>query len=542
MLFKLNDMIRTGYLVWSIILILCLSNCAKRGYITGGDMDTIPPVPLSFNPLNSTTHFDKKEFRVTFDEYIKLKNVNQNLIISPPMEHAPDITPMGNANKSLQVKIKDTLQPNTTYSFNFGQSITDNNEGNVLPQFKYIFSTGAYIDSLKLSGTVRTAHQIKTDNFVNIMLYDAKTFHDSTVYLQKPLYITNTLDSLTTFTIENIKEGTYYLVALKDKNNDYKFNPNQDKIAFYKDSITIPTEEQFNLSLFKSEEPFKVSRPSQISENKWYIPFHGNPDSARVSLLHNDELIRTALTSLAGKDSLQFWFPKIEADSLQLKVTSTDYEEAFSIRPRANIKTVDTLSISAKQTSVLDLNDRFTLFSKTPIDSIDFQKIAIVDKDTLPINFKTESRFKEQSFYIDFEKKESDNYHITLLPGAVTDYFGYQNDTLNFAVNTKQATDYGNLNVHLSGVNRFPIIVQILDTNEAVIAEHYSESETTIPFTLLPPKLYYLRVIYDDNKNRKWDTGYYFDRRQPEETLYYPEQIDVRANWDIEQNFNLSTP
>lgn len=539
MLYKLFAMIKMRYIVLVTIIIICFSNCAKRGYITGGDIDTIPPVALSFQPKNSSTHFNQKEFKITFDEYIKLKNISQNLIISPPMENMPDVAPMGSASKVLTVKIKDTLSPNTTYSFNFGESITDNNEGNVFPQFKYIFSTGDYIDSLTISGTIKSANQLKPDNFVNIMLYDAKTFNDSTVYKQKPLYITNTLDSLTTFKIENIKEGSYYILALKDKNNNYKFDPAQDKIGFIKDSIQIPTDESFDLTLFKSQEKFKATRPAQISQNKWYLPYQGKADSVDITVKNGEELIKSTFTYLPAKDSLQVWFPKLELDSLSVLVSKKDYSETFTVRPRPNMKTVDTLSISAVQSNTLDLKDTFKLISKTPISEINSNNIFITDKDSSKIPFEYINDFKEQKIQLVFQKKEADRYTIELLPGALIDFFGKENDSIKFKVKTKEKTDYGNLNIHLNGVKRFPIILQVLDNKEEVISEIYSEKETTILFDLLPPKLYYLRIIYDDNKNKKWDSGYYFDRRQPEETIYYPEQIDVRANWDIEQTIQL---
>lgn len=539
MLYKLFAMIKMRYIVLVTIIIICFSNCAKRGYITGGDIDTIPPVALSFQPKNSSTNFNQKEFKITFDEYIKLKNINQNLIISPPMENMPDVTPMGSASKVLTVKIKDTLSPNTTYSFNFGESITDNNEGNVFPQFKYIFSTGDYIDSLTVSGTIKSANQLKSDNFVNIMLYDAKTFTDSTVYKQKPLYITNTLDSLTTFKIENIKEGSYYILALKDKNNNYKFDPAQDKIAFIKDSIQIPTDESYDLTLFKSQEKFKATRPAQVSQNKWYLPYQGGADSVDITVKNGEELIKSTFTYLPAKDSLQVWFPKIELDSLSVLVSKKDYSETFTVRPRPNMKTVDTLSVSAVQSNTLDLKDTFKLISKTPISEINSNNIFITDKDSSKIPFEYINDFKEQKIQLVFQKKEADRYTIELLPGALIDFFGKENDSVKFEVKTKEKTDYGNLNVHLNGVKRFPIILQILDSKEEVVSEVYSEKETSILFDLLPPKLYYLRIIYDDNKNRKWDSGYYFDRRQPEETIYHPEQIDVRANWDIEQTIQL---
>jgi hypothetical protein len=153
---------------------------------------------------------------------VKLKNLNKQLIVSPPMKYNPEVSPM-TPSKIINIKIKDTLQENTTYSFNFGQSIEDNNEGNPYNQFKYIFSTGSYIDSLKVSGTIKDALNKKEDSFVSVMLYEANSkFNDSMVYKSVPRYITNTLDSLKTFKIENVKAGKYLLVAMKDANSNNK--------------------------------------------------------------------------------------------------------------------------------------------------------------------------------------------------------------------------------------------------------------------------------------------------------------------------------
>jgi len=192
---------------------LLLMSCAKRGSITGGDKDTIAPVLKASFPKNFSTNFNGKEIKLIFDEYVKLKNINKQLIISPPMKNQPEILPQA-ASKILTIKLKDTLQPNTTYSFNFGQSIEDNNEGNPYQQFKYVFSTGAYIDSLKINVKVKDALEKKVDNFVSVMLYEInEKFNDSTIYKETPRYITNTLDSLKIITIENIKAGKDLLVA-----------------------------------------------------------------------------------------------------------------------------------------------------------------------------------------------------------------------------------------------------------------------------------------------------------------------------------------
>jgi len=119
-------------------LALAISSCAKRGTITGGAKDTLAPKMISSLPKNFATNFNGKEIKITFDEYVKLKDISKQLIVSPPMKLQPEILPY-TASKYITIRIKDTLQPNTTYSFNFGKSIQDNNEGNPYQQFKYVF-------------------------------------------------------------------------------------------------------------------------------------------------------------------------------------------------------------------------------------------------------------------------------------------------------------------------------------------------------------------------------------------------------------------
>ncbi|MGK0252556.1 MAG: hypothetical protein ACI81G_001996, partial [Gammaproteobacteria bacterium] len=132
---------------------LVLVNCAKRGSPNGGAMDSLPPVFIKADPPNFTTNFDDTEIKIYFDEYVKLKDYQKQLIISPPLTNSI-ISPQGSAAKYITIDIKDTLQPNTTYVFNFGQSIVDNNESNPYAYFKYILSTGDYIDSLSVKGDI----------------------------------------------------------------------------------------------------------------------------------------------------------------------------------------------------------------------------------------------------------------------------------------------------------------------------------------------------------------------------------------------------
>ncbi len=526
------------------LLLLIIVGCAKRGSITGGLKDTIAPVLKVSFPENFNKNFQGNEIKLVFDENIKLKNLNKQLIISPPMKYEPSILPT-TPSKTITIKIKDTLQPNTTYSFNFGQSIADNNEGNPLNQFKYVFSTGDYIDSLSLGGTVKSAYDKEVESFVSVMLYDVNdTFKDSVVYNENPRYVTNTLDSLKTFRFENLKAGKYLLVAMKDYNSNNKYNPKTDKIGFSKAFITIPNDTLYELELFKETLPFKTFKPTQASGNRLFLGYEGVVNSAaarpKLILKNNTEVLSNIITKLPKKDSLQVWYKPIKVDSLNLAVAKDKYEANFTFKIKDQKK--DTLSISALQIGNLKSRERFTLESSTPLIRIENSKINLINNAKTAVPFTTEYDEFNQKLYFDFKKEPSENYTFEILPGALTDFFEKSNDTLTYKLNTRNNSDYGNLTVVLQNVKQFPVIVELTNLKGDVLATEYSEKNTSIEFNLIEPELYTLRAIYDTNKNKEWDSGSFLEKRQAEEVIYFSKEIPVRANWDVNQVFDLSIP
>lgn len=527
-----------------LFLFVCIG-CAKKGSITGGLKDTIAPtLKISF-PENFSTNFKGNQIKLTFDEYIKLKGLEKQLIVSPPMKNEPLIIP-STVTKYLTIQIKDTLQPNTTYSFNFGQSIADNNEGNPLNQFKYVFSTGPYIDSLALGGRVKDALDREVESFVSVMLYEVnEKFKDSVVYTSPPRYITNTLDSLKTFRLENLKAGKYLLVAMKDRNNNNKFNPKTEKIGFHKQFITIPNDTVYEIELFKEVLPFKAYKPSQVSGNRIAIGYDGKQDFSKskpkIILKNNNQILESIVTQFPKKDSLQVWYKPIKADSLLLNIKKESYANDFSVKIKNQKK--DTLSISAVQTGILNMREQFTLESSTPLVRIDKSKISIKDSKTKITEFTPNYDDFNQKLVLNFQKNTSEKYQIQLLPGALTDFFEKSNDTLTYKLETRSESDYGNLIVDLQNVKRFPIIIELTNEKGEILAYDYSEKNTKVEFNFLEPKDYILRVIYDDNKNKKWDSGNYLEKRQAEEVIYYSKVIkDVRANWNDNETFDLSIP
>lgn len=519
--------------------------CAKRGSITGGLKDTLAPVLVSSSPKNLSTDFKGNEITLYFDEYVKLKNINKQLIISPPMKHEPLITPT-NVSKFIKIQIKDTLQPNTTYSFNFGQSITDNNEGNALNQFKYIFSTGSYIDSLTLGGKIKDAYEKNVDNFVSVMLYEVNDkFKDSMIYKENPRYITNTLDSMRTFKFENLKAGKYLMIALKDKGSNNKFNPKDDKIGFLKNYITVPSDTVYEIELFKETLPLKVFKPIQVSGNRLLLPYEGKQNFKnslpKIVLKNNTEILETIVTQFPKKDSLQIWYKPLKADSLSLEVEKDSYNKKFTFRIKDQKK--DTLNIKALQSGVIHFRDRFTLDTETPLVKFDKSKITLVNKDSAAVDFTTEYNEFEQKLYVDFKKEPSEKYNVTFFPGALTDFYEKTNDTLSYKLTTREVADYGNLVLNLKNVKRFPIIVELTNKKgDQVLASAYSEGKTTLEFNLVLPDAFTIRVIYDDNKNKLYDTGSFLNKTYAEEVFYYQDEYDVRANWDRNETVDLSIP
>lgn len=515
-----------------------VTGCAKRGTITGGAKDTIPPSITSSYPKNYSTNFNGTEIKINFNELIKVKDINKQLIISPPLKNRPIIVPQGSASKYISVKISDTLQPNTTYSFNFGQSITDNNEGNPYSQYKYVFSTGNYIDSLTIVGSIKDAYEQKPDNFVSVQIYDAEKFTDSTVYKDQPLYVTNTLDSLKIFALENLKQGSYYIIALKDKNNNYKFDPKSDKIGFLKDKITLPTNTLYQLELFQEKAVFKTTKPIQQSNNKLFMGLEGEAKGTKITAtdgVNNVPLIMTKFPE-KNKDSVQLFMPLIKADSLVISIEKDDFKKTFTTKIKEQ-KETDSLQISAKQKGNLAFRDSFTLNTTLPLKNIDESKITLVNKDSVAISFTKKYNQFEQEIVFDFKKGEEQSYQLTALPNAFEDIYGAKNDTLSFVFKTKLLSDYGNLKVNLKSAKRFPLILEVLNSKGDIIEKAFSSGDRVLQFDAIEPNIYTLRIIYDDNNNGVWDTGNYLEKRQAEEIQYYPKQVDVRANWDVDQEF-----
>jgi uncharacterized protein (DUF2141 family) len=534
-------MTHTFYKSLSLILIcLLLANCANKGRPSGGDKDIAPPEIVKSVPENFSTNFKETEIRITFNEYIKINNLQKQLIISPPMDPAPEIMPQSSASKYITIKIKDTLEANTTYAFNFGNSIVDNSEGNPYPFYRYVFSTGNYIDSLSVKGNIIDATLQKPEEYVSVMLYEMdSTYTDSTIYKKKPKYLTNTLDSTTTFSIDNIKAGKYMLVALKDQNQDSKFQQRSDKIGFLAKPITVPKDTLYTLKLFKEDPDPKIISPRLISGEKIAFGFEGDYETMNIQIQsETPEDFSYRVTKDAKTDSLNYWYkPRFkDTDSLLFKVTNKNYSEDFKVRISEQPR--DTLVIKVLPSGTIGFDEDFKIIGNIPFEKIRKEQINILDKDSTKVSFNTTLDSLNNTYALSFDKTESNKYKIQVLPDAFTDFFENKNDTLNYLITTKTFADYGNVRVNLKNAT-YPVIVQLTDANGNVIVEKYSDKPEPIDFKYVTPNKYYIRVVHDTNKNKKFDSGNFLKKQQPEKISYLAEIQEVRSNFDYTIDFTL---
>jgi len=528
-------------LIFITVISLVFANCANRGTPTGGDKDITPPVIIKSIPENYSVNFNVNEIKIYFDEYIKIKNLQKQLIISPPIDPEPEITPLGSASKYITIKLFDTLQPNTTYAFNFGESIVDNNEGNPYPFYRYVFSTGSYIDSLSVKGNIIDAVNRIPDEFVSVLLYDVdSTFTDSIVYKQKPKYITNTLDSTTTFKLENLKAGKYLMVALKDENSNYTFQQKTDKIGFLNEFITISTDTTplYTLKLFNEELDFRATRPKLIAENKIAFGYEGDYKSMKIDILSNiPEDYESKVTKDQKTDSLLYWYkPKFEVDSLLFLVSNNSYVDTLTVKIKSINK--DSLVINSIQNRALSFTEDFEIEANIPFTSIDKEKITILNKDSIQVDFSTTFDELNNRYKFLFEKKEQERYKIQMLPETFTDFFENKSDTLNYSLSTKEYSDYGNVRISLKNAT-YPVIVQLTNDKGEVKAEKYSTKPEVLDFLTVNPSTYFIKVIYDGNGNKKYDTGNYLLKRQPERVSIFEMDETVRAGWDYIETIEL---
>lgn len=526
----------------ALITITLFVQCANPGTPTGGPKDETPPVILSYSPENNTINFDSRKIEINFDELVKFKDLKKQLVISPPMKYDPIIKPNVSAMDMVRIKIIDTLADNTTYTINFGNSLQDNNEGNVFNNFRYVFSTGSHIDSLSLNGKIGDAFKNEFPENVMVMLFAVdSSYSDSTIFNTLPTYVTNTIES-DTFNIENAKPGKYLLLALKEKSRNLKFDPAQDEIAFYPEYITLPDSNKYLLKLYTQKPDFNIKRPYHSTKGKIAFRFEGDASDVDIDLINfeKSDTLKEIFYVSEYRDSAAYWFSAREADSLQFLIKSAKHSVNDTVTVTLKKQKEVENEFKQSNSNVVKTRERINIKSNFPILSFVKDSITILNlKDSTFIEF-TPSIVEYKNLKLDFVPKYNSRYSVTLLPGAITNLFEAHNDTIKFAATVKKKSDYGEIFLKTINIKSYPIIVDLVTEKDIKLVERIIATESMVfEFKDVDPGKYKIRLIYDDNSNNVWDAGNFLKHEMPEEVIYFNETLDIKASWSIQQDWIL---
>jgi uncharacterized protein (DUF2141 family) len=559
----------------SAFLLICilLFSCAQVVAPGGGPKDTIPPKVLKYKPDSAQLNFNSKTIEIDFDEFVQLKDLNNQLLISPPMEKAPDIS-IRNKTLNIELDKNQVLKPNTTYTISFGNALQDLNENNPLENFKYIFSTGSFIDSLYLNGKVQSAFDLSTEKGVVVMLYSDMS--DSAVYKNQPDYFAKT-EKDGTFRINNIKAGSYKLVAIKDANANFKYDGETESIGFVDAPIDVSSKAEILIDLFQ-EPARKIYLKKHIhdSHGKVSLFFNQGSDSLRVRPINNDQKgVQEFVEYSMNSDTITYWIKNFQKDSLILQVSNGNkildtvslkfikLEDA--LKSKKNPLKLKLIS-SPNGNQSFDLGTELQVRFNNPINSIEYPQFSLKEDTVLLKNVMASFRMNYIDFYywdnttkaedpnnpgtmivapsktVFTEWKENTNYHLFIPPGAVTDFFGLTNDSIKIDFKTKEEKYYGSvkLNLDIPSTDGY-YIVQLLDERGTVVREDIVSKSVVLEYTYLYPRKYKVKIIYDDNRNGKWDSGNYLQKIQPEKVIYNAELINIRSNWDADLDWKVTS-
>jgi uncharacterized protein (DUF2141 family) len=466
----------------TIINTVGISGCANIVPPMGGPRDTIPPHLVNANPKDSVTRFTGNKIVLTFDEYIDGKDLRTELLVNP----IPKIDPIVDGKlRVVTVRIKDTLQPNTTYSLQFNKGIKDVNEDNIRRNFTYVFSTGDHIDAGEFTGTVLLAATGKVDSTLIAMLH--LRYDDSAVVNSRPRYIAR-VDSTGRFHFRYIQPGSYALYAMKDEGGSHKYLSKSQLFAFA-DSPVVISRNTPSTTLYAFSEAPETKSASKTGTTA--TPAKPIPKASQKEKAKNKRLeFQTNLTNNVFDvlDTFRMTFPDAlkSFDSTRIRFTTGDFADIDAKTYRW-----------ARDTT----NKKFALFFGWPVDT---------------------------------------KYHLILAREFAQDSAGrrlLKIDTLSFR--TKKDIEYGEVRIRIFNLDlsRRPVLQFV--QSDAVKYSYPFGNRKEIRKILFPPGDYELRVLYDTNGNGIWDTGQFFGkRRQPEKVVPARKKFTVKANWDNDVDIN----
>jgi len=597
----------------AMTMAMIVASCARMGSPDGGMYDETPPVMVNSHPAIGAVNSTDKRIVLEFDEFIKLQNASEKVVISPPQIDVPEIKASG---KRVIVELQDTMKQNTTYSIDFGDAITDNNEGNPMGQFAFTFSTGSVIDSMEVGGTALDASNLEPVKGMLVGLY-ADT--SDTAFTTKPLERIARTDASGRFSIKGVAPGTYRIYGLMDSDQDYRFSQKSEMVAFldslvvpysepavrqdtfWIDSLTIDTivnvpythylPDNLVLRAFKEEMTTQyLLKNERLTPNKFSIYFAAKADTLPVIKgLNFDAADAFIVEKSQHNDTIHYWLKDsalIRLDTLEMAIDYLYTDTLGQLVPRtdtlymASKKTLaaiqkekdkemeefqkelkkkrrrlkegevltDTLPpikfLKPKVNNIKDVYANLTLEFDEPVARIDTGAIHLKQKvDTLwkdiPYRFELIDG-QTRKYRIRAEWRPEQEYELTIDSTAFTGIYGLHTDKMKQTMKMRSLDEYGTLAFDVTGGNLSPhAYIELLNADDKPVRREPLEKGHAEFFFLNPGK-YYARIIDDTNANQQWDTGLYADHHQPEAVYYYPQMLEVRALWDMRQDWNLS--
>ncbi len=580
-----------------LFVVLGLYRCANVIAPTGGPKDVTPPKVVKSVPANYSTNFTGNKFSITFDEFIKLDKITQQLLVSPPMAEVPDFRLKG---KTLSIRFKEALKPNTTYSIFFGDAIQDITEGNPLHNYTYVFSTGSSVDSMSLHGQVVNANDLKPVDGIFVMLYKNNNDTislDSLPLRVKPYYLSKT-DKNGDFMFSGLADTSYLIFALKDENYSLTFDQPTEKIAFL-DSLVKPQYRpapQIDSSLLDT---LIVKLPpdsaKMVTDSLWHLA--DSVADTKISFYQlylfqePDSVQKLMKTRLIRPNTVQFIFnipeKNISIQSLNYHPDSVWYRSEWN-RSRDTLlwflhlphpDTLDLLVLNGKDTlgnpvlrvipkqkflrkrkkelltkkkhylswrtnisGTIKPGQKVVLTFGQPVEKVIPDSILLVQgKDSLyhpPFIFLDSLH---RRLYFPMRIEDGSSYQLSLPDSSVIDWNRFYNKKIILSLHSKTLKEYSDLNVTLKPKKPGDYIFEILTSTEkeTPVAIRYFSGATVLHFPRITPGKYLFKVIFDRNGNKKWDPGNYLVKQLPEEVIYFKNIIPLRANWEINEEWDF---
>ena len=519
-----------------LVTLVALAACARQGYPSGGPKDATPPVVMATTPPSESRNFAARQFYIQFDEYVVLKNAEQNVIISPPMATKPEFTTKG---KGVLVKLKDTLQPGTTYLFQFKEAIADFTEGNLLPSLEYVFSTGDAMDTMMLAGRVVEARGGKPwKETVTVLAYRG----DDTVASR----VTRAAKD-GSFAFHYIPQGEYRLVALEDKNRDLAVGADEPVAWLDERYHAVDSIDSAQMATLLLSVPATVRQRVVKSEM---------PSAGRITIVTAAPMTHPAVSGEdvvqrlnAKGDTLTLWCVNPRCDSTVIVLTDEGLQDTLRLRYRTKRRPRNMGSSTAPSNEPLMNSlctgqsayyDRLMLAFTNPIvatdDSLTIEVMTMKDSTLSYCRAAVDSTGLAASIIAAL--KPDEEYTVRVPAGMFTDLYGNATDSLRFTLKPK---DFAILTVEVDNATGAPLVIELLDAKDTVVATKQLTASGSVRFDHIPSGDYRLRAVVDIDGNGKWTTGDYRLRRQPEECVMYNKTLQLRERWEMEEKWRVAT-